>query len=159
MPIAPAVRPPIAGAPPTPTVPGAPRRPMAPAPTIPLRTAGPPTAGGPAPTIRLAAPGSATVALKPAGGAATLPKATVQLQAPTRPLGTSFPSASQSATLKVEDDEEEEESANEGVANILAGVGLVAALALLTFQIMTASVWVSAPDNEKAGDWTQLSPF
>ena len=85
-----------------------------------------------------------------------LPKATVQLQAPTQPLGTSFSSPSQMATAK-EDDEEEE--GNEGLANILSGVGLAAALIVLAFQLMTASVWVSAEDNPRTGDWTQLSPL
>ena len=130
-------------------------RPTAPAPTIPLRTAGAPAAGSPAPTIRLATSAApiGTGALKP-GGAPSLPKATVQLSAPTQPLGTSFPSASQAATLQMEDDEEE--GANEGVVNILAGVGFAAALAILAFQLMLAKTWISAEDNPRTGDWSQL---
>lgn len=182
VPMAPPVRPPVpGGAPPAPTAPGGAPRPPAPAPTIPLRTAGAPTApGAPAPTIRLATstapigpPGAATkppgagpsptIALKPAGapslpgagGTPTLPKATVQLQAPTQPLGTSFPSASQAATLRVEDDEEDD-TANDGVVKILAGVGFAAALALLAFQLMLANTWISAEDNARTGDWSQL---
>jgi hypothetical protein len=86
----------------------------------------------------------------------TLPKATVQLQPPTQPLGTSFPSSSQAMTLKVE--EEEEVEAHEGLVKILAGVGFAAALALLTFQLLLANVWISVEDNPKAGDWAQILP-
>lgn len=156
VPVAPTVRPPTPGG-----APAAAPRPPAPAPTIPLRTAGAPTKPGaaPAPTIRLAtsaAPiGAPTKAGGPAlGGAPTLPKATVQLQAPTQPLGTSFPTGSQAATLQVED--EEEENANEGVVNILAGVAFAAALAILAFQLMLANTWISAEDNLRKGEWSQL---
>jgi len=157
VPMAPPVRPPVPGAPPTPTALGGPPRPAAPAPTIPLRTAGAPTAA-PAPTIRLA---TSAPAAKPGsapslpGGTPTLPKATVQLQVPTQPLGTSFPTGSQAATLKVEEDEEEE-GANDGVVKILAGVGLAAAIVVLAFQLMLAKTWISAEDNPKTGDWAQL---
>jgi len=149
MPISPPVRPPVPGAPPVPT---------APAPTIPLRPVGSPTAA-PAPTIRLAS-SSATSALRPGGGAPTLPKATVQLQAPTQPLGTSFPTA-QVSSLKVEDDEEEE--ANAGLNKILAGLGFAAAVAVLVSQGMIAKTWISVDDPDpahvetnKAGDWLRL---
>ncbi len=84
-----------------------------------------------------------------------LPKATVQLQAPTQPLGTTF-QPSQAPTLA---SDEEEEEAGQGLANILSGVGLAAALIVLAFQLMTAGTWVNAEDNEKMGDWTQLSPL
>ncbi len=158
VPTAPAVRPPTPGGPPA-----AAPRPPAPAPTIPLRTAGAPAASAPpAPTIRLATSAApiGTSALKPGaapslpGATPTLPKATVQLSAPTQPLGTSVPSASQAATLQIEEDEEE--VANEGVINILAGVGFAAALLILVFQLMLASTWISAEDNPQAGDWSQL---
>jgi hypothetical protein len=86
-----------------------------------------------------------------------LPKATVQLQPPTQPLGTSFSSPSQMATVQSDDDEEE--GGNEGLANILSGVGLAAALIVLAFQLMTANLWINAPDNQTPGDWTQLSPL
>ncbi len=159
VPVAPPVRPPVPGGPPTPTAPpSAAPRPTAPAPTIPLRTAGAPTAG-PAPTIRLAGAGAPTkpgAAPSLPGGSPALPKATVQLQAPTQPLGTSFPSASQASTLKMDDDEEETE--NDGVVKILAGVGFAAALLVLAFQLLTAKVWISGdPDNNpQNGDWSQL---
>lgn len=140
MPMAPPARPPVPGAPPTPT---------APSPTIPLRTT-----ATPAPTIRLAT-SAATSALRPGGGGSpTLPKATVQLQAPTQPLGTSFPTSSQASTFKVEEDEEQE--ANAGLLNILAGVGLAAAIIVLIFQLMLANTWINAEDNPKIGDWAQL---
>lgn len=84
-----------------------------------------------------------------------LPKATVQLQAPTQPLGTSFSQPSQAATLATDDDEEEGE--NEGLANILSIVGFAAALVVLAFQLMTASVWVNSPDSPTVADgWMQL---
>ena len=157
VPVAPPVRPPVPGGPPTASAPTAGPRPPAPAPTIPLRTAGAPTVGAPAPTIRLAtsaAPiGAGTGALK-LGGAPTLPKATVQLSAPTQPLGTSFPGSTQAATLQMEDDDEAE--ANETPVKILAGVGFAAALAILVFQLMLANVWISADDNPRSGDWSQL---
>jgi hypothetical protein len=156
VPAAPPVRPPTPGGPPTatpPTVGGAAR--PAPAPTIPLRTAGAPTtAGAPAPTIRLATSSAPIGAATQAGGSPSLPKATVQLAAPTQPLGTSFPSASQAATLQMEDEEEEE--AHSGVVKILAGVGFAAALAILAFQLMLANTWISAEDNPRQGDWSQL---
>ncbi len=161
--------------PPAPTVPlrtaGAPVAPGAPAPTIKLATStapiGPPGAATKPPGAATKPPGavgpSPTIALKPAGapslpaagGTPTLPKATVQLQAPTQPLGTSFPSASQAATLRVEDDEDED-SANDGVVKIVAGVGFAAALALLAFQLMLANTWISVEDNPRTGDWSQL---
>ena len=126
--------------------------PTAPAPTIPLRPVGAPTGGAPAPTIRLAT-SSATSALRPGGGAPTLPKATVQLQAPTQPLGTSFPTA-QVTALKLE--EEEEEETNTGLIKLLAGLGFAAAVAVLVMQLMIAKTWISVDDNPKQGDWMQL---
>ena len=113
----------------------------------------------PAPTIRLATTAAPTAAVRPAGGAPTmaLPKATVQLQAPTQPLGTSFSSPSQMATVQADD--EEEEGGNEGLVNILSGVGLAAALIVLAFQLMTANTWINAPDSPTPGDWMQLSPL
>lgn len=83
-----------------------------------------------------------------------LPKATVQLQAPTQPLGTSFSQTSQTATMVSDDDEDE--GGNEGLANILSGVGLAAAIVVLAFQLMTASTWINAEDSAQPGDWMQL---
>jgi hypothetical protein len=53
-------------------------------------------------------------------------------------------------------EDDEDESANEGVVNILAGVGFAAALAVLAFQLMLAGQWISAEDNPNSGDWSQL---
>jgi hypothetical protein len=86
------------------------------------------------------------------GGAPTLPKATVQLQPPTAPIGTSSPA--QTPTLFVEEDEDDEPHG--GVVKVLAGVGFAAALLVLVLQLMLASHWISAEDNPKSGDWSQL---
>lgn len=175
--MAPPVRPPVPGAPPTPT--GGPPRPPAPAPTIPLRPAGAPTVG-PAPTIRLASSptgavrpaGAPTGVVRPAGpptglvkppgaGAGAppptiaLPKATVQLQPPTQPLGTSFSSTPQLAAVQ-SDDEEEEEDAEEGIIKILSGVGLAAALIVLGFQLKAADAWINVQDTQSTSGWMQL---
>ena len=111
----------------------------------------------PAPTIRLAT-SAPTGAIRPGGAGApptmALPKATVQLQTPTAPLGTSFSSPSQMATMQADDDDDQE--AGEGMASILSGVGLLAALVVLAFQLMTANTWIGADDNAKKGDWMQL---
>ena len=83
-----------------------------------------------------------------------LPKATVQLQPPTQPLGTSFTSPSQLGSTSV--DEEEEEDEVDGLGNILSGVGLAAALIVLVFQLLAASNWINATDSKSPGDWMQL---
>jgi hypothetical protein len=169
-PVAPPV--PVAPKPPTATAPpsGAPTAPRAPvpAPTIPLRTASPPTAG--APTIRLAtsnAPvGAPTIALKTAnaplpggigGGAPTvsLPKATVALSPPTKPLTPTSAAATQKPTLSTME-ETEDESGADTFSKILAGVGLAAAIILLGVQLKLAGIWIGAEDNEFKGQWSQL---
>jgi hypothetical protein len=161
-----------AAAPPAPSVPkpptaqaGAPT----PAPTIPLKTAAGTAPTKPAPTIKLATPtgaGAPTIQLKsptapakppaeaeggaptqPGGQSVQLPKATVQLQ-PTQPLSSAgAPSMSQAATIRTEDDEEEEGA--DTIAVVLSILGFVAAIAVLGFQIMTASIWVD-------GEWDRL---
>jgi hypothetical protein len=83
-----------------------------------------------------------------------LPKATVQLQPPTQPLGTSFPPSQMGTMVSADDDDDE--GGNEGIINILSIVGFVAALVVLAFQLMTASVWISVEDNPRAGEWSQL---
>ena len=83
-----------------------------------------------------------------------LPKATVQLQTPTAPLGTSFSTSSQMSTMQGDDEDDQEAGA--GLAKILSGVGFAAALAVLAFQLMTANHWIGADDNAKKGDWMQL---
>lgn len=114
---------------------------------------------GPAPTIRLATSAGAPASPTRPGAIGApptiaLPKATVQLQPPTQPLGTSFSSPSQMATLQ--QDDEEETTENEGLVNILSIVGFAAALVVLAFQLMTANTWISAEDNPTRGDWSQL---
>ncbi|WP_193212506.1 hypothetical protein [Luteolibacter marinus] len=145
-------------APPAPSAPapsvGAPKAP-APAPTIALRPAGAPSAPAPAPTIKLNTPtgaGAPGVALKtaPLGGApaagptVSLPKATVQLQPPTQPIGTSGPSLSQAATIHTADDEEEESGSM--AANVLSILGFLGAAAVLVIQFMTVNVWGTIGD-------------
>jgi len=110
--------------------------------------------GAPTVALRPGAPSTPGTAPSLPGSSPTLPKATVQLQAPTQPLGTSFPSASKAATLAVEDEEEEE--ANVGVVKILAGVGFAAALLVLGFQLKISKIWITAKDNQRVGDWSQL---
>jgi hypothetical protein len=131
-----------------PTVGGAPR-PSAPAPTIALRPAGAPSAPAPAPTIKLntaPGPGAPTVALKtaplgaPAGQTVSLPKATVQLQPPTQPLGTAGPSLTQAATIRTADDEEESAGVST-ISNILSILGFLGAAAVVVVQSMTINLW------------------
>ena len=167
---APVVRPPTPGGaptapsvgirPPAPTIPlrpaGAPTVPGAgPAPTIPLRPAGAPTVpgAGPAPTIPLRAAGAPTLPGGAPGAGVALPKATVQLQAPTQPLGTGRPAMTQSATLQMDD---EDEGAASGASTALSVVGFIAALAVLAFQLMIANNWINAEDNPNKGSWGQL---
>jgi hypothetical protein len=169
-PPAPAAPKPTMSAPKPPTVatrpPTAPAgAPPAPAPTIPLRTAGAPTVGGapaPAPTIRLntaPAAGAPTVALRTAGApgvgapSVALPKATVQLQPPTQPMGTSGIST-QAATMQ-QAEEEESTGANPAVI-ALSVLGLLGAAAVLFLQVSTASIWINAEDNSAKGEWSQL---
>lgn len=161
---APVVRPPTPTASGAPTVGGAPR-PPGPAPTIPLKPVGAPTAPGMgAPTIRLATapgPGSTgapTIPLRPSGAptapapgpTVALPKATVQLQAPTQPLGTARPTLTQAPTLQGEEDEDE--GSGETVSNVLSVVGFIAAVALVAFQLMIANTWVGAKYVQAPGE-------
>lgn len=83
-----------------------------------------------------------------------LPKATVQLQPPTQPFGSSPPPQQMGTMVSTADDEDE--NGNEGIINILSIVGFVAALVVLAFQLMTANVWISAEDNARVGEWSQL---
>lgn len=102
--------------------------------------------------------GAPTIALKtaqPIGGAPSLPKATVQLQPPTQPLGSIGSSQSQMATLQMDD--EEGASANSGLLKALSIVGFVAACVVMYFQVTTAQIWVDAPDREAMkGDFQLL---
>jgi hypothetical protein len=121
---------------------------------------------GPAPTIRLATSPARTAPTLPGGtprptmpgtGAPTiaLPKATMQLQAPTHPLGSS--TAPKVATFTSLDTEEEViVDPQAKTIKILSIVGFAAALIVLSLQLMTASTWINAEDNAQKGTWTQL---
>lgn len=125
---------------------------MAPAPTIRLApTSAAPTLPGGAPVARTAP------SLPGATGTPTmvLPKATVQLQPPTRPLGTSFPASQVGTVAAVEDDDEDVDS-KQGLINIISIVGFIAALVVLGFQLMNANTWINAEDNARKGEWSQL---
>lgn len=158
VPMRPPVRPPV---PMTSPVPGGAPRPLVAPPTVPLRPAVGPAAITPAPTIPLrssvALPGTVaapTVRISPVG-LPTLPKATVPLQKTALPLE---PGASVEPHAAAGEEEEEATQAPL-LFNVLSGIGLVAALVVLTLQFMTASKWINAEDNPKAGQWSQLSPF
>ncbi len=56
----------------------------------------------------------------------------------------------------MQSDDEDDQESGDGLANILSGVGLIAALVVLVFQLTTASKWIGAEDNAKKGDWMQL---
>jgi len=88
--------------------------------------------------------GARTSALKPA--TPSLPKATVQLQAPTQPLSAASMSASQMATLKM-DDEDEEESGG-GLMKFLSLVGFLAACVVAYIQYDISDIWTSARDRD-----------
>jgi hypothetical protein len=90
-------------------------------------------------------------ALPPSGATTQLPKATVQLQPPTSPIGAGVPAPTIAAAPVAEETEEASP-----LEKILAGVGLVAALVLLALQLSLANTWISAPDNPNAGSWGQL---
>ena len=77
-------------------------------------------------------------------GTVSLPKATVQLQPPTQPLGTATPTFSTSPTIVTEDDESEK---GENIANILSIVCFLAAAAVLVIQFMTFNVWKVADEG------------
>lgn len=78
----------------------------------------------------------------PAGGAQTvsLPKATVQLQPPTQPLGTAGPSLTQAPTIRTSD-EPEEDATSSTAENILSILGFLGAAAVVYFQCQAVSLW------------------
>ena len=162
---------PTAPKPPTPPAAGATR---APAPTIPLKTAGAKAPGTGAPTIKLGgattkpSTGAPTIALKTASKAslpgmgdatkptATLPKATVALSPPTKPLTAGGVAAKPSKPDLATAETGPDETGAETFTNILAGVGLAAAIIVLSLQLNLASVWIDAEDNESEGGFSQL---
>lgn len=84
------------------------------------------------------------------GPTIALPKATVQLQAPTQPLGTARPALTQAPTVQSEEDEDE--GSGETVANVLSIVGFIAALAVLAFQLMITNTSIEAKYLPVAGE-------
>ena len=88
-------------------------------------------------------------------GLPTLPKATVPLQKTSQPLEPS----SKIEPLEVAGKDASEAEEGQLLVNVLSGIGLAAALVVLALQFMTASKWINAEDNPKAGQWSQLSPF
>ena len=163
-----APKPPTATAPVSvPKAPDAPGKAPAPAPTIQLKTApgGKPGAPAPMPTIKLNTGGGATAppsgpptagGTPSPGATVALPKATVQLNPPTQPLGTQAPAASQMATMKVSEDDSE--SGGDGISNILSILGFLGAAAVIAIQLMTAAVWLGTDsDGEKQPiEWGNL---
>jgi hypothetical protein len=140
----------------------------APAPTIPLKTVGAPTARpAPAPTIPLKTTGAPTarpapaptIPLRPAGvptGAVLLPKATVQLAPPTSPLQAPGIAPSQAATFQTMSEDDEEEEKPDTLTTVFSILGFVAALVILSLQIMTSKTWLEATDNPQPGLWSQV---
>jgi hypothetical protein len=109
------------------------------APTIALKTANAPLPGG-------TGAGAPTV---------SLPKATVALNPPTRPLSPTGAAATQKPTLSTMEEPEDETGAGT-FAKILAGVGLVAAIVVLSLQLKISSIWIGAEDNDRIDDWSLL---
>lgn len=77
-----------------------------------------------------------------------LPKATVQLAAPTQPLSTPRPTFSQGPAV-----EEEEVEVESGVSTALAAVAMIAALVLLVFQLVIANTWIQQTSDQS---WVNL---
>lgn len=85
-----------------------------------------------------------------------LPKATVALNPPTKPLSpTSVAAATQKPTLATLEEPEDESGAST-FSKILAGVGLVAAIVVLGIQLKISNIWISVEDNDRPGDWSLL---
>lgn len=161
--MAPPVRPPVPTASASPTMGGGAPRAPAPARTVPLRTAGPPSMA-PAPTIRLASAGAAGMPTRP--GAPTialptssLPKATLPMVGPpTATVQLQKPTVSAAPGLKTQAEVAEEEPvvASDGITKIVSIVGFIAALIVLSLQLMTASTWINAEDHAETGSWSRL---
>jgi hypothetical protein len=125
------------------------------APTIPLKTANTPLPGAGAPTIPLKTASSTVPGGEAGKPTALLPKATVALNPPTKPLTPTGAAATQHPTL-IAAEEDEDESGVQTFVKILSGVGLVAALVVLGLQLKMAKIWIGARDNDRIDDWTLL---
>lgn len=166
--MAPPVRPPVPTASASPTMGGGAPRAPAPARTVPLRTAGPPSMA-PAPTIRLASAGAAGMPTRPGAPTialptsslpkATLPKATLPMVGPpTATVQLQKPTVSAAPGLKAQAEvpEDAEVVASDGITKIVSIVGFIAALIVLSLQLMTASTWINAEDHAETGSWSRL---
>ena len=120
----------------------------APAPTIPLKTGGP-IRPAPAPTIPLKTVGVPT-------GAVALPKATVQLSPPTAPLSAPGIASSQAAQFQTVSEDEEESEKPDTLSSVFSILGFLAALVILSMQIMISKTWLEASDNPQPGMWSQV---
>lgn len=125
------------------------------APTVPLKPANTPLPSSGAPTIQLKKPASTPLPLSGIPVTVALPKATVAITPPTKPIGPGNFGSTQKPTLFSEEEPEDETGAGT-FAKILAGVGLVAALVLLGIQLNMTNIWVNVEDNNMRGDWSQL---
>ena len=108
-----------------------------------------------------------TAPTSPLAQTASLPKATVSLNPPTkplspigsatRPLSPSSPGAAtiRQATLSTPE-QDDIESGSSTFTKILAGVGLVAAIVVLSLQLKMSNIWLNADDFEYPGDWMQI---
>ncbi|MEY5013344.1 MAG: hypothetical protein RLY69_1059 [Verrucomicrobiota bacterium] len=101
------------------------------------------------------APGGAP---KPASTVPVLPQATIPIKGPATP-GAALPKPKIASADEDESEEQEETEAANPMLTIFAAAGLAAAIAVLVTQLMTASVWINAPDSETAGQWSQILPF
>jgi hypothetical protein len=128
------------------------------APTIALKTAGVPPLGM----------ANSTAPASPLAQTASLPKATVSLNPPTKPLspvGSATRPLSPSsagakptikqATLSISEQDDIESGAS-SFTKILAGVGLAAAILVLSLQLKMSNIWLNADDFEYPGDWMQI---
>jgi hypothetical protein len=50
----------------------------------------------------------------------------------------------------------DDETGASAFTKILAGVGLLAAIIVLSLQLKMSSIWIDAEDAEPAGDWMRL---
>jgi hypothetical protein len=119
------------------------------APTSPLKAASPMATT----TLKGATP-IPTAPLKAASPSIPLPQATIKLQPPTKPLGPAV--TPKVNNLQIANDDDDDAVKEPRILTVLAGVGLFAAVLLLTFQLMLANVWINVEDNPNKGQWGQI---
>lgn len=110
---------------------------------------------GAPPTVKLAssAPSVVTPAPTPTVklGSVGLPVSAAKLPAITQPMA----AASKIQFAQAEEIEEDAPS-GEMLSKILVSVALLTVLIFLAIELMVSNIWINAPDNDRAGDWTQL---